>query len=93
MDHDIIREGVKRIRGLPTFSRIRNELRGNFVMEISEEELRESIEEMVEKDELKEKKTTIKGNQFKGYTVPEEREGKKQEEKTEEEEIIDEVFG
>ncbi len=94
MDHDIVKEAVQRIRGLPTFSRIRDEIRNKFALEISEEELKEDIEEMIEEEKLKEKYTTIKGNKFKGYMVvkKETKKEETEEEKTEEERIIDEIF-
>ncbi len=93
MDHDIIKEAVKRIRGLPTFSRIRDELRDKFTLEVYEKDLREDLENMVKENKLREKYTTIKGNRFKGYTVVEKKPKKKEKKKrTKEEEIIDEIF-
>lgn len=93
MDHEIIKEAIGRIRGLPTFSRIRDELRDKFALSVEENELEEELEEMMIKEEIKEKETTIKGTRFKGYTVVEEEEvGVEEEEKTKEEEVIDEVF-
>lgn len=95
MDPEVIKEAIQRIRGLPTVSRIRKELTENFTLRVSKEELKKDLEEMVERGEVKEKTTTIKRSQFKGYKVAEE-EGRSEEEgegKSEEEEIIEEVFG
>ena len=94
MDHEIIKEAVERIRGLPTFSRIRDELREKFALRVDENELENKLEKMVKNGELKQKETTIKGNKFRGYTVLKEEEGEEEDEKekTKEEEIIDEVF-
>ncbi len=94
MDHEIIKEGIERIRGLPTFSRIRDELREKFALKVDEVELEENLDEMMRQGKIKEKETTIKGARFKGYTVVEEEtEEEEEEEKSKEEEVIDEVFG
>ncbi len=93
MDHEIIKEAVKRVKGLPTFSRIRNELRNKFGLEIYEEDLKNNLDEMVKEGKLRKSCTTIKGNKFKGYTIVEEKKERAEEKtKTKEEEIIDEVF-
>ncbi|MFP4116459.1 MAG: hypothetical protein ACLFQ8_01820 [Candidatus Aenigmatarchaeota archaeon] len=93
MDHEIIKEAIERIRGLPTFSRIRDELREKFALKIDEKELKEDLEEMMRQEKIKEKETTIKGTRFKGYTVVREEKQEEEEEKSKEEEVIDEVFG
>ncbi|GEM_PF-2320650 len=93
MDHEIIEEAVERIRGLPTFSRIRDELRNKFALNVDERKLQEKLDEMMMSGKLRETQTTIKGNRFKGYTtVEKETVAKQEEEKTPEEKIIDEVF-
>lgn len=94
MDPEIVKEAVKRIRGLPTTSRIRNELTEKFQLRISEEKLEEDLQEMLENGKIEERVTTIKGNKFKGYKVPEKNEEEEKEEaqKSKEEKIIDEIF-
>lgn len=94
MDHEMIKEAVERIRGLPTFSRIRHELRDKFALKVDENELQEELEEMIINGRIKEKETTIKGASFKGYTVPKDKvkEETQEETKSKEEEVIDEVF-
>lgn len=95
MEEDIIKEAIDRIRGLPTLSRIRKELTENFQLRIEEEGLEEDLERMIEEGVIEERVTTIKRTEFKGYKIVEEGAGEKQEEeeeKTEAEEIIDEVF-
>ncbi len=93
MDHEIIKEAIGRIRGLPTFSRIRDELRNKFALSVEEEELRKRLDEMMTEGTVKEKEITIKGARFKGYTTVKEEKKVEREEKTREEEIIDDVFG
>lgn len=95
MDPEVIKEAIQRIRGLPTVSRIRKELTDNFTLRVSEEELKKDLKEMVEKGNIKERTTTIKGSQFKGYKIAEEKEEEREgeKEKSKGEKIIDEVFG
>lgn len=95
MEPKVIKEAIKRIRGLPTTSRIRKELTDKFQLRVSEGELEEDLERMLEGGEIEERNTTIKGNKFKGYKILEKKEGGEEErgeERGEEEKIIDEIF-
>jgi hypothetical protein len=94
MEHEIVKEAIKRVRGLPTISRIRKELTDKLTLRVTEEELEKNIEELIEKGEVAERTTTIKGNEFKGYKIVETKKetGEREEDKTEAERIIDDVF-
>lgn len=95
MEKEIVKEAIKRIRGLPTTSRVRKELTEKFTLTVSKEELEGDLKRMVEEGEIEERFTTIKGNRFKGYKLPEREEEREEEEeeKTEEEKIIEDIFG